>query len=128
MTISVAQQAGALVQALGLGLCVGLVYDLFRVLRVRVRVPLLGPVLDFCFWVLVTGGLFVWSQQAWGGQIRLYGILFLFLGGVGYFAWLSRWMLKIGYLAADLWAAIWCILIWPLDFAGKQLKKVKKFA
>ena len=36
MTISVAQQAAALAQAAALGLAVGLLYDLFRVLRVRV--------------------------------------------------------------------------------------------
>ena len=33
MTISVAQQAAALAQAAALGLAVGLLYDLFRVLR-----------------------------------------------------------------------------------------------
>ena len=45
MTISVAQQAAALAQAAALGLAVGLLYDLFRVLRVRVALPLLGAVL-----------------------------------------------------------------------------------
>lgn len=44
MTISVAQQAAALAQAAALGLAVGLLYDLFRVLRVRVALPLLAAV------------------------------------------------------------------------------------
>ena len=74
MTISVAQQAAALAQAAALGLAVGLLYDLFRVLRVRVALPLLGAVLDLSFWIIVTVALFVWSQQAWRGEIRLYGI------------------------------------------------------
>ena len=51
MTISVAQQAAALAQAAALGLAVGLLYDLFRVLRVRVALPLLGAVLDLSFWL-----------------------------------------------------------------------------
>lgn len=91
MTISVAQQAAALAQAAALGLAVGLLYDLFRVLRVRVALPLLGAVLDLSFWIIVTVALFVWSQQAWRGEIRLYGIFFLFGGGVLYFWLISTW-------------------------------------
>ena len=48
MTISVAQQAAALAQAAALGLAVGLLYDLFRVLRVRWPCPW-GAVLDLSF-------------------------------------------------------------------------------
>ena len=106
MTISVAQQAAALAQAAALGLAVGLLYDLFRVLRVRVALPLLGAVLDLSFWIIVTVALFVWSQQAWRGEIRLYGIFFLFGGGVLYFWLISTWMLKIGYFLADAAALV----------------------
>ena len=77
MTVSVQQQAGAVVQAVCLGLMAGIVYDLMRIMRVRLKLPFLGTVLDFVFWVSVTGALFVWSQQAWGGEIRLYGAAFL---------------------------------------------------
>ena len=128
MTISVAQQAAALAQAAALGLAVGLLYDLFRVLRVRVALPLLGAVLDLSFWIIVTVALFVWSQQAWRGEIRLYGIFFLFGGGVLYFWLISTWMLKIGYFLADAAALVWRILTLPLAAAGKLQKKTKKFA
>ena len=37
----------------------GVTYDLFRILRVRVRVPLLGPLLDLLFWLAATAALFV---------------------------------------------------------------------
>lgn len=67
MTADVTAQAWAVVQAIGLGLAAGLLYDLFRVLRVRVHVPLLGPLLDLLFWITLTAVLFVWSQWAWGG-------------------------------------------------------------
>ena len=128
MTISVAQQAAALAQAAALGLAVGLLYDLFRVLRVRVALPLLGAVLDLSFWIIVTVALFVWTQQAWRGEIRLYGIFFLFGGGVLYFWLISTWMLKIGYFLADAAALVWRILTLPLAAAGKLQKKTKKFA
>ena len=43
MTVDVIQQGRALCQALLLGGAMGMVYDLFRILRVRVKIPLLGP-------------------------------------------------------------------------------------
>ncbi len=125
MTISVQQQALALAQAVFLGLGVGLLYDLLRILRVRLSVPFLGAVLDFFFWAAVTLTLFLWSQQAWGGQIRLYGVSFLFTGGVLYFLCLSRWMLKIGYLGADFVGLIWKVLTYPLACCWTLWKKVQ---
>ena len=68
MTIDVIQQGRALCQALLLGAVLGMLYDLFRILRVRVKVPLLGPALDLLFWIVATLTLFLWSQEAWGGR------------------------------------------------------------
>ena len=65
MTVDVAAQGAALGQAVLLGLAAGALYDLFRILRVRVRLPLVGPVLDLLFWLTLTGTLFLWSQWAW---------------------------------------------------------------
>ena len=105
MTVDVIQQGRALCQALLLGGAMGVLYDLFRILRVRVRVPLLGPVLDLLFWLAATGALFVWSQSAWGGQVRLYGATFCMVGGALYF-----WAVKIGRApgccAWDTWEPI----------------------
>ena len=90
MTVDIAAQQAALLQAAALGLAAGLLYDLFRILRCRVRLPLLGPALDLLFWLVLTGVLFLWSQWAWGGPVRLYGVVFLFLGRVIYFRLFSR--------------------------------------
>ena len=46
MTVDTLQQGRALCQALLLGGGMGVVYDLFRILRVRVKLRFLGPVLD----------------------------------------------------------------------------------
>ena len=101
MTVDVAAQGAALAQAVLLGAIAGVLYDLFRILRVRVRLPLLGPALDLTFWLVLTAALFLWSQWAWGGPVRLYGAAFLFLGGAAYFWLLSRWVLWAGYRLAD---------------------------
>ena len=128
MTVDVAAQGAALIQAVLLGLAAGVLYDLFRILRVRVRLPLLGPALDLLFWLMLTGTLFLWSQWAWGGPVRLYGVVFLFFGGVLYFLLFSRWMLWIGYRLADLISAILKILALPLTALGRLQKKIKKLA
>ena len=128
MTVDVAAQGAALVQAVLLGLAAGVLYDLFRILRVRVRLPLLGPALDLLFWLTLTVTLFLWSQWAWGGPVRLYGAAFLFLGGAVYFWLLSRWLLWLGYRLADLMTAILKILALPLFALNHLQKKIKKLA
>ncbi len=107
MEISVAGQAFSLAAALVLGALVGVLYDLFRVLRVRVRLPLLGGVLDLLFWLAVTVSLFVFTIAVGDGRVRLFHIGAIFLGAVGYFLLLSRWALKLGYLLADLAGLLW---------------------
>ena len=126
MTVDVAQQGRALCQALLLGGAMGVVYDLFRVLRVRVKAPLLGPLLDLLFWLAAVAALFLWSQDAWGGRVRVYGAVFCLTGGGLYFWAVSPWLLKLGYLAADLMAALLGILTFPLGLAGAILKKIRK--
>ena len=128
MMVDLAQQGRALCQALLLGGAMGVVYDLFRILRVRVKFPLLGSLLDLLFWVGATAALFLWSQDAWGGQVRLYGAAFCLLGGALYFGAVSPWMLRLGYLGADLAAAFLGILTFPLGLARAVIKKIRKIA
>ena len=127
MGISVAAQGRAVVQALALGAMSGVLYDLFRILRVRVHVRLLGSILDLLFWLCVTGVLFLWSLDAWGGRIRLYGAACLLIGGLLYFRLLSPVFLKLGYHAADLITLLLRLLILPITGVVFLLKKIKIF-
>ncbi|MCI9170059.1 MAG: hypothetical protein HFF42_03850 [Lawsonibacter sp.] len=124
--MDVAQQGRALCQALLLGGAMGVIYDLFRILRVRVKLPLLGPLLDLLFWLGATAALFLWSQGAWGGQVRLYGAVFCLVGGALYFWAVSPWLLRLGYLGADLAAAFLGILTFPLGLVRGIMKKIRK--
>lgn len=123
MTIDTVQQGQALCQALALGALFGLLYDLFRILRVRVKLPVVGPLLDLVFWLVATGTLFLWSQGAWGGQIRFYGALFCMAGGGVYFWVISPWFLKLGYFMADIVTFLLGILTFPLALGRAVLKK-----
>ncbi|MBE6973199.1 MAG: hypothetical protein E7440_04875 [Ruminococcaceae bacterium] len=128
MGVSIQEQGQAMVQALLLGGAAGMVYDLFRILRVRVPLRLLGSLLDLLFWGLVTGVLFFWSVDAWGGRIRLYGAAGLLVGGAVYFRVLSPGLLKLGYRAADVVTLGCRLALLPMNGAIFLLKKMKIFA
>ena len=128
MGVSIQEQGWAMLQALLLGAGAGVVYDLFRIVRVRVPVRLLGSMLDLLFWVGVTGTLFLWSVDAWGGRIRLYGAAGLLVGGVVYFQTISSGLLKLGYHAADLVTILCHLAILPINGLIFLLKKMKNFA
>ena len=129
MTADVTAQAWAVVQAIGLGLAAGLLYDLFRVLRVRVHVPLLGPLLDLLFWITLTAVLFVWSQWASGGDgAAVWSGSFCSLGAASSFWLLSSGVLWVGYRLADLVTFVLKILVLPLIALNQLRKKIKKLA
>ena len=102
MTVSVTDQALFFAGALVMGAAVGLLYDAFRILRVRVRLPLLGGVLDLLFWLVVTVALFVYTTTAGSGEVRLYIVAAVLLGAAAYFWLLSRWFLKLGQPSTTL--------------------------
>ena len=93
MEISVSAQAALLAGALLLGAAVGLLYDFFRILRVRIPLKLLGALLDLVFWLAVTAALFVYAVAAGDGAVRIYLVLGVLGGATVYFLLLSRWAL-----------------------------------
>lgn len=94
-------QSFALLEGFILGLFSGVLYDVIRVIRARLRFSPLGHFLDLLFWFTVTIIIFVWSQGAWGGRIRLYGVSALTLGAVFYFMTFTAITLWIGFRFAD---------------------------
>ena len=119
-------ELGVLCQALLLGGSLGLVYDLMRVARRRIPLPGLGTVLDFSFWMLATAGLFLFSHEAWAGQVRLYGAVFCLLGGTAYFWGLSPVFLRFFLAMADMLTLILGILFLPARVLGKVLGRIGK--
>lgn len=128
MEIDVARQGWAMAQSVLLGLGAGVAYDLGRVLRVRVRLRGLGALLDLLFWLGLTGVLFLWSLEAWGGWVRLYGAAGVLVGGAIYFRVLSPWMLWVAYRVADLMEFLVHLVLLPMKGAFFLLKKIEIFA
>ncbi len=115
--------AGAVI----LGFGVGLLYDLLRLLRGRLRLPLLGPALDLLFWAAVTAALFLYVIAATGGEVRIYVLMALFGGAVAYFLSLSAWVLSLGNLLADGLASLIRLILLPFRLMGLAQKKNQKF-
>ena len=116
MEIHLLDQARTLLGAVLLGAALGLAYDLFRTFRRRLRLPLVGPALDLAFWLLATAVLFLYAIAAGGGELRLYMVAALFLGGAAYFWLLSRPVLFLTGKAADLAAFLCRLATAPLRF------------
>lgn len=102
MSVTVWDQARCLMGAVVLGLATGLLYDLLRVIRWRVRGRIFGGILDLLFWLVTTAALFLWSVDAGQGVVQVSTCLFLFLGAAVYFRFLSplllpplSWLLRI---------------------------------
>ena len=109
-----------------LGAGLGVAYDLMRTLRRRVRLPLLGPALDLLFWVLATVGLFLYTILRGGGELRLYTIAALLLGGCVYFWLLSPPVLLLTGLAAGLAARLLRLAAAPLLLLAGTVKKIRE--
>ena len=115
-----------LCRAILLGGGLGLVYDLMRVVRRRLPLPGVEGVLDLSFWILATTGLFLFSQEAWNGRVRLYGAVFCFMGGAAYFWGLSPVFLGLFFRLADIFSFALGILLFPARALGKILRRIEK--
>jgi hypothetical protein len=128
MELDVTRQGVAMAQSLLLGAGAGVVYDLFRVLRVRIKLRGLGALLDLLFWLGLTVTLFLWSLDAWGGWVRLYGAAGMLVGGAVYFRFFSLWVLRLAYCGADVVEFLVHLVLLPMKGLFFLLKKIEFFA
>jgi len=77
---SVTAQALDFLGALALGGGLGLVYDLFRLLRGRFCLGILGSALDLLYWPLSVAALFFYAVAAGNGEVRIYLLVGAVLG------------------------------------------------
>ncbi|MDD4715418.1 MAG: spore cortex biosynthesis protein YabQ [Oscillospiraceae bacterium] len=126
MGISIGGQAAAFAGAVALGLAVGLVYDILRILRVRLKNRLLSGILDLIFWIIVIAAVFLYALSAGDGQVRIFMALGLMGGGMLYFCLLSPPMLWLGYRIADFISLLFRILALPFIWFFKLCNKIEK--
>ena len=128
MTVDIARQLQGLCRAILLGGMLGVLYDLMRIVRRRIRLPFLGGILDFLFWVATTAALFLFSHEVWDGQIRIYGAVFCLLGGWAYFWGISPLVVGMLLFLSALAAHLLGLLTFPARTLGRVFKNFVKFA
>jgi spore cortex biosynthesis protein YabQ len=126
MEISVGEQAVSLLGSLALGCCIGVLYDVLRILRVRCRRRTLSGLFDFFFWMASIPALVFYALITGDGQIRIYILLGVALGVGVHFLLFSRLVLFLGYKIADFIGLIFHILTRPLVWIWCILKKIQE--
>lgn len=126
MGAAISRQVFSLTGALLLGLGLGLVYDLLRLLR-RSHRHWMEIVLDLLFWLLCTLTLFLWSVWTGKGVVRVYIALALLGGGWLWFQTFSEQFLALGRRLMDICAQIAHILGYPVRRAAALRKKILIF-
>jgi spore cortex biosynthesis protein YabQ len=120
------------------GLCVGLFFDCFRVLRRTLRHPwFLTQLEDILFWIAVSLAMFYIMLNENSGEIRFYSILGVFIGMVLYFETLSRLVLPVSVkivrfiksviiTVIKILLAPFRLLLYILSFPANFCKKIAK--
>ena len=116
------EQARTFLGALGLGVALGLVYDLFRVLRLRLPLRILGGMLDLLYWPLTVCALFVYTVAVGDGVVRIYLMLGVALGNLLYFGLLSSVARYLGDKLADFFVVFGYFFIYPVQWVEKLWK------
>ena len=109
------------------GICIGIVFDIFRITRKAFKLPnLLIYIEDILFWIL-TGALLLFDIYVFtDGQIRLYMILMLILGALIYFLVISKYFIKTNTKIIEIIKYITLKLLSPFKKLAKKLIKFKK--
>jgi len=105
----------------------GLFYDLLRCIRWRIRSRIFCGVLDLLFWLAVTAALFLWSVEAGRGLVQLSTCIFLFLGGVVYFRFLSALFFPVLSWLTGLVVQFFRLIFAPVRLLGRLTKRLRNF-
>lgn len=80
----------------GSGLILGVLYDVYRVVSMRIRLPRwMIPLIDFAYWIAATVIVFYLLYYSNLGQVRVFIFLAVFSGISFYFALLSTTICKL---------------------------------
>ncbi|MBR6424861.1 MAG: hypothetical protein IKS29_02810 [Oscillospiraceae bacterium] len=122
MELPVSLQGSQMLLAMILGLGLALVYDLLRALR-RIFSLHKTP-LDLLFCLLTLAALFFYALYPGRGELRLYMLLGVLLGGSLYFLLLSPWILPVFLEAASILRHFFQILTHPILQIAKKFCKI----
>lgn len=124
MGVSITQQTFVFLGMALCGMCIGVLFDVFRVYRLLQRPKLLAVnISDLLFWILGGGVLYISLIYFNDGQLRWYVFVGLILGTILYFSLLSKLVIRIFVVISKIFMKILRfilkILLTPLLFLYK---------
>ena len=121
----IVNQVSTFAMTMILGLAIGFSYDTLRALKNVVRIPRRAQfVIDFCYWLLMTGFVFVVLLASNWGEVRLYVFIGLGIGGMFYTLFVSKpYFIVISKVLKAL-VALLLRIIQPCLFVARKLKQM----
>jgi spore cortex biosynthesis protein YabQ len=113
------------------GIAIGLLFDVFRILRRTFHTSdMVTYVEDILFWLL-TGCILLYSIFTFNqGEIRLFLFIGILLGCILYLLTFSRWMIKISVtlltFLKNTIGKVLAIIFYPIQLVVKWMKKIMK--
>ena len=113
------------------GIFIGIFFDVFRILRKSFHTPdIITYIEDALFWIVTGLFLIFVIFNFTNGEIRIYNIIGLILGGILYMILISKFFIKINVkiviFMKKVIISIVKILILPIQFLAKILQKIFK--
>ncbi len=113
------------------GILIGILFDIFRVLRKTFKTPdIITYIEDALFWILTGIFLLFILFKFSSGEIRIYNILGLIIGATLYILTISKYFMqisvKIAKFVKNIISKIIKVLVLPVKFLLKVLRKIFK--
>ena len=113
------------------GIFIGIFFDVFRILRKSFHTPdIITYIEDALFWIVTGLFLIFVIFNITNGEIRIYNIIGLILGGILYMILISKFFIKINVkivlFLKKVIISIVKVLILPIQFLAKILQKIFK--
>jgi len=130
--MSTANQAYVFLATVYAGLMIGLMYDLYRMIR-RIIKPgnWLTAILDLLFWLVVAVFSFFVLFIANDGEVRFYHFIGFASGWALYILALSQWVMALLTLVyrflCKFFAVLFHLLTWPFKMIWKGIKVPVRF-
>ena len=110
------------------GIVIGILFDIFRILRKSFRTPdIVTYIEDVLFWLLTGFFLLFVLFKINDGEIRIYNIVGILLGSILYMLTISKYFIKINVsVITFIKNILYHILIYPAKLISFLLRKICK--
>ena len=108
-----------------IGLIIGFIFDIFRVLRKVTKTPdFFTYIEDIFFWTIsmfiILISIFIFNN----GELRLYIFIGIISGVILYLIFISKYFIRLGFFCINTLKKIMLMLFYPLKFVLNIIKKI----